>query len=104
MLFVATQIKSLRKENDISRLAQDQYRLLERLWQMLKPGGLLLYTTCSIFAQENHLLIKLFLDEHEDASERFINASWGRQVEVGRQLLPGDYAMDGFYFARIDKR
>ncbi len=96
-------IKSLRKASDISRLAQDQYSMLERLWQMLTPGGMLLYTTCSIFAQENQDLVTLFLDNYDDASERLINASWGRPVLVGRQLLPGEYAMDGFYFACIDK-
>ncbi len=51
----------------LERLSRLQYSLLESLWRLLKPGGRLLYTTCSLFPEENELLIKRFLEEHSDA-------------------------------------
>ncbi len=81
----------------------EQYRLLSTLWETLKPGGLLVYATCSIFPEENTDIIKKFLAATDDASEELIEASWGQAVEFGRQVLPGSDEMDGFYYARLRK-
>jgi 16S rRNA (cytosine967-C5)-methyltransferase len=96
-------IKLLRRASDIPKLAEEQKRILNSLWQTLKPGGILLYATCSIFPEENELVIKDFLEEHADAAEEKINAEWGIECSVGRQILPGMHKMDGFYYARLKK-
>lgn len=96
-------IKLLRKNSDIAALQQEQARLLQALWQVLKPGGLLLYATCSVLPEENDQQVGAFLQRHADACLRPIDAAWGRALSVGRQILPGDAGMDGFYYALLEK-
>jgi 16S rRNA (cytosine967-C5)-methyltransferase len=96
-------IKVLRRAEDINHLQQLQSSILKAAWDMLCPGGLLLYATCSILKKENEEQIKLFLAAHQDAVEEPIIAEWGVAREVGRQILTGDYGMDGFYYARLKK-
>ncbi|MCP4701003.1 MAG: 16S rRNA (cytosine(967)-C(5))-methyltransferase RsmB [Gammaproteobacteria bacterium] len=96
-------IKHLRRPADIPALAARQKQLLEALWPLLVPGGLLLYVTCSVFAAENQRLLETFLSEHPDAGEQTIEADWGRSLGAGRQILPGEDQMDGFYYARLCK-
>lgn len=83
--------KWLRRPEDIDALAHAQSRLLRALWPLLKPGGQLLYGTCSVFAQENQQQIEHFLRETKDARLQ-------RQV----QLVP-DTRHDGFYYALLCK-
>ncbi len=97
-------IKLLRKPNDIAKLVQQQKHLLNTLWSLLKPDGLLLYATCSIFPEENVEIISEFLTTHTDAKELKIEASWGVAQKFGRQILPGMDNMDGFYYARLVKK
>ncbi len=96
-------IKLLRKPSDISALAATQQHLLRDLWPLLKPGGLLLYATCSIFKEENSEVISTFLANTKDVSEEKITAAFGIPCTVGRQILPGMQHMDGFYFAKLRK-
>jgi 16S rRNA (cytosine967-C5)-methyltransferase len=96
-------IKILREPEDRLAFAAEQRHLLDALWQVLKPGGLLVYATCSIFPEENVDVMKAFLKDHADAKEEVIHASWGHGCEVGRQILPGEHQMDGFYYARVKK-
>lgn len=96
-------IKLLRKKTDIATLQQQQATLLQALWQVLKQGGLLLYATCSILPEENNLQIEQFLKTQPDARAKAIKATWGRELSVGRQILPGEQGMDGFYYALLEK-
>ena len=96
-------IKLLRRAGDIAALAMQQAALLEAMWPLLSAGGMLLYTTCSVLAEENERQVARFLSEHADAGCRPGSASWGRAGVHGRQLLSGDDGMDGFYFACIHK-
>ncbi len=97
-------IKRLRRDADIQALVQQQRRLLDALWRVLAPGGIFLYTTCSILPDENTHQISAFLQRHEDAEEVPIGADWGRSCPHGRQILPGEAGMDGFYYACVVKR
>lgn len=96
-------IKSLRREDDLASLAHTQQKILQQAWHMLSPGGLLLYVTCSVLRQENEAQITMLLSEHNDADEVILDSSWGVGCGHGRQLLPGEYDGDGFYFACISK-
>ncbi len=97
-------IKLLRKPEDIQALRDVQQRILKAVWLLLASGGVMLYATCSILKRENEQQIAVFLAEHPDAVEIPITADWGFAVSHGRQILPGDSAMDGFYYALIKKQ
>ncbi|NOQ13855.1 MAG: 16S rRNA (cytosine(967)-C(5))-methyltransferase RsmB [Methyloprofundus sp.] len=97
-------IKLLRRAEDIEPLQALQQQILRACWQLLAPGGVLLYATCSVLKQENESQIELFLSEQSDAQELPIEAEWGVKRPYGRQVLTGNQAMDGFYYARLQKK
>jgi 16S rRNA (cytosine967-C5)-methyltransferase len=97
-------IKTLRRPEDISKLVELQQKLLQSIWPLLDTNGVLLYATCSILADENSRQIERFMTEQTDAHEIPINAEWGRACRIGRQILPGEDNMDGFYYALITKK
>ena len=84
-------IKHLRRESDIRRFAHTQAAMLDTLWPLLKPGGKLLYATCSVFPEENSAQIDAFL-VRQPGVERLME----------EQLLPSD-ENDGFYYALLRK-
>lgn len=86
-------IKYLRLPSDILENTKLQNQMLTCLWPLLKPNGLLLYATCSILPEENHLLIKNFCREQATVDLQF-----------EKQILPGENQMDGFYYALLKKR
>lgn len=96
-------IKQLRRREDFQVLMQTQANLLRKAWSLLAPGGMLLYVTCSISRQENDTVIAEFLQQQDDANEIPIVADWGKVMPFGRQILPGEAGMDGFYYARLKK-
>ncbi|MBY8292653.1 16S rRNA (cytosine(967)-C(5))-methyltransferase RsmB [Vibrio fluvialis] len=92
-------IKWLRRAEDIAALAELQREILDAMWQQLKPGGTLVYATCSITPQENVLQVKDFLARTSDAQ------LVGSELDnPGRQILPGEEDMDGFYYAVLTKQ
>ena len=105
-------IKSLRRASDLDELTVTQARLLEALWPLLAPGGMLLYATCSVLRRENEQQIAQFLQHHSDVLEGEFEGTWGRPVSHGRQIFPGAAGgatdvgmdMDGFYYASLIKR
>ena len=96
-------IKLLRRAEDIAALAAVQLQLLQAMWPLLSSGGMLLYCTCSVLAAENSRQIAAFLETRDDVAERPIVADWGRECRHGRQVLPGENDMDGFYFACLTR-
>jgi 16S rRNA (cytosine967-C5)-methyltransferase len=96
-------IKLLRHAEDIAQLAGLQGRILRALWPLLKPGGVLLYITCSVLPQENVRQLQGFCREQEDAHELPLAGAWGTAQAIGRQILPGQAGMDGFYYACLKK-
>jgi 16S rRNA (cytosine967-C5)-methyltransferase len=121
-------IKWLRKASDIDNLLVLQQQILKNIWSVLKPGGTLLYATCSVLPQENDEQIKRFLEEQDDAelvvltegSPSVINAGIDSgSNKVGWQILPTPVidneadpldldipptSMDGFYYAKLIKK
>lgn len=96
-------IKLLRRPDDIAALANEQLHLMEALWPLLKPGGLFLYATCSIFNEENVGVMSAFFSRHADALEEKIQLNAGQACKTGWQILPGEKHMDGFYYTLIRK-
>ena len=100
-------IKVLRWEEDIKSLADIQQKILQQAWQMLAPGGKLLYVTCSVLRQENEAQIANLLATQNNVVELDLieegSSEWGVACKHGRQLLPGEHDTDGFYFCALSK-
>ncbi|MBE0474805.1 16S rRNA (cytosine(967)-C(5))-methyltransferase RsmB [Rhodoferax sp.] len=98
-------IRWLRRATDVAQLAKQQARLLAVLWPLLKPGGRLLYATCSVFRAEGQDQIEAFLGNNNNAT----------LLPSPGHLLPGQVAQwpgvddnpnrehDGFYYALLEK-
>ncbi len=96
-------IKYLRTTEDIQNIMVLQAEILDALWPLLRKGGKLLYITCSVFKAENDEQIAAFSNKHNDVNSMPIQATWGMATKYGRQILPGENAMDGFYYAQLQK-
>lgn len=96
-------IKLLRRASDVAALAEQQFLLLQALWPLLMTGGELLYASCSLLPQENNQIIQRFLAIQKDARLHPIIAPWGHETGFGRQIVTGESAMDGFFYARLYK-
>jgi len=97
------EIKHLRQAGQVAEAVATQRQLLQQLWPLLEPGGILVYATCSVLKDENSLQIKHFLSEHADAEAVDGDLDWGSAQHPGRQILPGEQGMDGFYYAVLRK-
>ncbi|MEO6102688.1 MAG: 16S rRNA (cytosine(967)-C(5))-methyltransferase RsmB [Pseudoxanthomonas sp.] len=92
-----------RQPEDLKALVALQARLLDALWKTLRPGGILLYATCSILKEENEGQVESFLSRTADARAEPLQAHYGHDAGKGRQRLPGEDGMDGFFYARFSK-
>jgi len=98
-------VRWLRRDSDVAALAQTQRALLDALWPLLRPGGRLVYATCSVFRAEGSEQAAAFLRRHTDA----------RPAPAPGHLLPGlpgtqgefndnrSRGPDGFFYACFDK-
>jgi 16S rRNA (cytosine967-C5)-methyltransferase len=92
-----------RRAADIPQLAEQQRRLLAAIWPLLRPGGRLVYATCSVLPAENAQPIDDFLARHADARAIDPGPDCGHVAGRGRQRLPGEHDMDGFYYAVLER-
>lgn len=99
-------VRWLRRESDIAQLAGVQKRMLETLWGLLRPGGRLLYCTCSLFQAEGAGQVQTFLTHNTDAvllpSPGHLMPRSVAKDEVVPDNEPCDH--DGFYYALLQKR
>ncbi len=99
-------VRRLRRESDIGRLAAVQARLLAVLWPLLRPGGCLLYCVCSVFRAEGEEQAQTFLAHNKDAvlrqSPGHLMPQSGANEKGVPDNLKGDH--DGFYYALLEKR
>jgi len=103
-------IKLLRRAEDIATFAANQRRILATAFELLRPGGRLIYCTCSVLPEENEQVVAAFLRDQPTAQP----GGWPAGLPVppgllertvGWQLLPGgDAGTDGFYYASLHKR
>jgi 16S rRNA (cytosine967-C5)-methyltransferase len=98
-------VRWLRRATDVQQLVGIQRRLLGALWPLVKPGGRLLYATCSVFKAEGDDQMRRFAQDHADA---VIQPSLGHLLPGAaasggdsNDNPPGGY--DGFFYARLDK-
>jgi 16S rRNA (cytosine967-C5)-methyltransferase len=102
-------IRIRRRPADIEKFATTQAALLRACWQMLAPGGRLVYSSCTLTRRENHDLIAVFAAETADAAIAPV-AGWpgwpgfGEGDGFGVQIVPGEAGADGFYYAALNKQ
>lgn len=96
-------IKLLRTEDEINKVAELQLALINSLWPLLAPEGLLVYATCSVMKQENENQMKNFISQHSDCQFIADDKPWGRTTGNGWQILPGDTEGDGFFYSVLKK-
>lgn len=99
-------VRWLRRPTDIAQLAALQVRLFDALWPLLRPGGRLLYCTCSVFRAEGEQQAQTFVAHHKDA---YLMSSPGHllpQSSVPATVFPDNLKgeNDGFYYAVFEKR
>ena len=99
-------VRWLRRESDVAQLAAIQAQLLKALWPLVKPGGRLLYCTCSIFKAEGESQIQTFVQHNTDAlilpSPGHLTPSNVISDPSLRDNQMGEH--DGFYYALLEKR
>jgi len=81
-----------KEESDVLALVQIQQQILDTCCRYVKPGGILVYATCTISLRENEEQIQHFLREHSEFS-----------LAAERQLLPPEDGLGGFYMARMNR-
>ncbi len=90
-------IRWLRRPDDIQALVRTQAHLLDKLWPLLAPGGILVYSTCSVLAAENRLQAQSFMERQDALQVLEHDRLPGQPQSPGRQILPGEMDLDGFY-------
>ena len=99
-------VRWLRRESDVAQLAAIQAKLLKALWPLVKPGGRLLYCTCSVFKAEGESQIQTFVQHNTDAqilpSPGHLTPSSATSETSLRDNVMGEH--DGFYYALLEKR
>ncbi|RQO54800.1 16S rRNA (cytosine(967)-C(5))-methyltransferase RsmB [Paucibacter sp. KBW04] len=102
-------VRWLRRDSDIAQLAQIQAELLDALWPTLKPGGRLVYATCSVFKAEGQGQIDAFLQRQADAKLIEVSGLSGHLLPLAHNGEPagaagsGPAVIDGFYYALLHK-
>lgn len=100
-------IKIHRKVTDLKPIVTLQKTMLNKIWPLLKPGGILVYATCSVFKEENEQQIERFLTSNKAQLVIMppqIHQQLSNRASVGYQILPGEQQMDGFFLCGLKKQ
>ena len=98
-------VRWLRRERDVTSLAQQQARLLEALWPLLRPAGRLLYCTCSVFKAEGQEQVQAFLARHRQAQLRPSPGHLLPSLAPPGPSMPDNPGRehDGFFYALFER-
>src|SRR5690606_6661903 len=101
-------IRWLRRRSDLATLSRQQSEILAALWPLVRPGGKLLFATCSVFQAAGESVIDHFLASRRDA--RRLDLFWRFDTDTAEpvsQLLPVAAPTrnhDGFFYALLERR
>jgi 16S rRNA (cytosine967-C5)-methyltransferase len=96
-------VKVIRRKSDIKEFVALQSELLQSVWMLLKPGGRLLYATCSVLPQENDAIVGGFLDAENTAQSMILPQTVGESTTYGQQVIPSVLGGDGLYYSLLGK-
>ena len=98
------------KTDDSRRSGKKALQLIERIYPSLKPGGVLIYSTCTLSPDENRQVVEEFLKNHNDCiiepAQDFLPPQFAEAID-GRgflDLFPARWGLDGAFAARLKKR
>ena len=96
-------VKVIRRKSDVDQFTALQSELLQSVWTLLKPGGRLLYATCSVLSQENDAIVGRFLNAEKTAHPMILPQTVGEATTYGQQVIPSALGGDGLYYALLGK-
>lgn len=100
-------IKYRMSENTLEELVKLQRQILDVIWQYVKPGGILIYSTCTINPEENNKMVEWFIKEHpfelQSLAPFLPEPLKGEENDGMLQLFPGVHETDGFFLARLKR-
>jgi 16S rRNA (cytosine967-C5)-methyltransferase len=95
---------------DVAELSQVQRNILDSAWRLVKPGGRLIYATCSLLAEENEAQVEAFLAAHADFKPVPVGEVWAGAVggdcpatSATLSLTPAQHGTDGFFAAVLER-
>ncbi|MBP1911455.1 RsmB/NOP family class I SAM-dependent RNA methyltransferase [Thermococcus stetteri] len=92
------------REKNIPKVVALQKELIESAWKLLKPGGRLLYSTCSMLPEENEEVVKWFLERHENAKLIPLEGPYDPDLLEGTmRAWPHRHKTIGFFYALMEK-
>lgn len=99
-------IKYRASEGSLESIVLLQRAIVDTVWQYVKPGGVLVYSTCTIHKQENQDMVSYITENYPFRTESLHpylpECLRNREAEEGSlQLLPGIHESDGFFIARF---
>lgn len=104
-------LKWAKEEQEIASVSRVQAELLEAVHELLKPGGILVYSTCTIEYEENEGQIRRFLERHKEFSLTgfpvqlsSVEAAVRKEDSGMLQILPQHFNSDGFFICRLQKK
>ncbi|GAJ25277.1 ribosomal RNA small subunit methyltransferase B [Liquorilactobacillus sucicola DSM 21376 = JCM 15457] len=100
------EIRYQKHEQDLLNLQRVQLEILNKVAGLVKVGGILTYSTCSIMNEENHDVVEHFLKEHtvfECCKTMTVNNIKGDRNTQTLSIYPDDYGSDGFFIATLKK-
>lgn len=102
-------IKYRVSEESLEEVAKLQKKIIDTVWQYVKPGGTLLYSTCTINRVENQDMVSYITEKYpfetESLNDYLPRELWNETTEKGfLQFLPGVQESDGFFIARLRRK
>jgi len=109
-------VKMSKSVGDIRKIAKMQQKLILHAFDMLKSGGYMVYSTCSVLVEENEAVVDYLLSERKSAKvvelsvpvgkegfARFRSDNFNGSLQKARRIYPHVHNMDGFFFVKIFK-
>ena len=98
------EIRWRRTEDNLKEFPPLQQKLLDAASVYVKPGGVLVYSTCTLNREENEDMIAWFLDKHKDFRRDTFDFAGRHLVEGMITIWPDEFHTDGFFVARLVRR
>ena len=95
-----------KKQKELAQLPQIQKAILENAATYVRPGGTLIYSTCTVLKAENEEIVEAFLAKHPDFSVEPLELPevFPENTSGMLTLIPGDYDTDGFFISRLRRK